>query len=248
MSELSSKILNEIEEKKVQPTPHWQLVMRTAADWLLIIVTLILGCWAFGMVYFLLSREDWGAAPLFGGEPQFVFMAVPYAWLAVFVLLSILVYINFRHSKRGYRYAACWIVGGIFVLSLAGGWAINEFGWSQPTHDMLNRNLGFYHHSFDSHAMMWENPDRGFLAGRVVDIVDPSKFDLNDVDDRLWLVSFGPEAVFSPQIQLVPGLPLGVMGQRTGDHLFLAKKIRLWTQPAPNCAVGARNMCPLRSN
>ena len=118
MGKISDKILKEIDRRGVEPSPAWRFTLEAVLMWIGLMVFLASGALSVSVIISLIADSDWSGLRHFRGGPAgFVFMSLPYLWLALAALLTVVAYIDFRRTRDGYRYGTAVVIGVAIALS-----------------------------------------------------------------------------------------------------------------------------------
>ncbi|MEI6378923.1 MAG: hypothetical protein WCO55_04655 [Candidatus Falkowbacteria bacterium] len=223
MNNISEIVQAKIEAEHIAPEPKWHFMARRSVFWLLTIGSIVLGIVSTAVILNIIENSDWDAYNRF----ELVFMAVPYLWLVMFAAFVVAAYYNFRHSKRGYHYPLFLIVGVTLFCSIVGGFFFYRAGWGEDIHEILIVRVPRYERAFDTRMMAWQNPHMGLLAGRIIE-VHPADFRLQDFAGHDWQVLYGPQTVLAPQMVIMAGERVKLIGINKDDDIFEAREIRQW--------------------
>lgn len=226
MPDLSNKVLDEIKDKNITPKPRWQFVSRDLLFWAAFSVSVGVGAVAVSAMLDRITSIDWDIYPQLGRGPVLhVFMSLPYLWVVVVVLFSLLAIYNFRHTKEGYRYRPVVVITTSVIISLVGGTALFLVGYGGKIDECVVQRPSFAL-TIERPRDVWGQPERGLLAGEIEAIDDEEKsFRLLDLAGEPWQVLYF-RAVY--QIPLFPDEQVKIIGEIIGDHLFEAAEIRPW--------------------
>ncbi len=229
LNNLAEKIIKTIEEKKIKPRPKWEFVLKNYFIWAAAIITLIIGGLAFAVIIYLIRNSDWEIYQQINSSwLEFIILSLPYFWLLTFMALIAMAYYNFKHTKSGYKYRFHLIVVVVFLLSLTGGSLFYVFGLGEYVDKVFEEQIPVYHQLMAHRYKIWQQPENGFLAGEVEQIISPEKFKLEDLNGNQWLVSYQMD---SKQWQIKPGLRVKIIGKITSDNHFQAEIIKPFGYP-----------------
>ena len=222
---LDKKIIKTIKERKLTPRPRWQFLLKNYLIWSGGVLSLLAGSLAFAMILFMVKNNDWRMyAPISGSLLKFVFLTLPYFWLLFLFLFIMVAYFNLRHTKKGYRYSLISIIIGSFALSMILGSGLYAVGLGQAVDDILGKKAPFYERFINKRMGMWSNPDRGLLAGVIIDKISDNEFKLLDIKRKEWLI-LTEKATTVPEMILKVGTPVRLIGQCLDESSFEAIRI-----------------------
>lgn len=228
MSKISDEVLKTIEREKITPKPRWEFLFKNYIIWIFFAIFIISGALAVSTILFILTTQDWDVYDYLGrGFLAHVFISIPHFWIIIFVLLILIAYYDFVHTKYGYRYA----VSRIFLLSIVGGLilgiALFFCGIDSQIHTNLSKNVPFYNGLIYYKEDIWDKPERGLLSGEIIDMKNKNEFILKDFQGNTWDVT-GDNILWPDDLIPRKGLEIKIIGQKQIDSNFYCKTIRRW--------------------
>ncbi|MDD2758045.1 MAG: hypothetical protein PHD72_01565 [Patescibacteria group bacterium] len=222
--EVSQKVLAQIQHDKIEPVGKWRFVWRRLLFWLLAGVAVVLGGLSAGTAYFMQANQDWDIWPrLTDSFITFFLLVLPYFWIILFGIFVVLVYLNLRHTKYGYRWHFWLIAGGYVVITAVLGAIFYQAGLAGKIETVLGEALPLYHH-VNYGSGIWAKPESGLLSGRVVS-VSGTVFILEDLDGQKWTIA----SAGAVNIDLIaPEARLKIVGEKAEAGIFRANEIRSW--------------------
>ena len=226
--DIGKQVLERIEKEQVRPYSRWRFVLRRSVMWGLFILSLALGSLACGVVIFQLTHADWDLCHNFHvGYVTFLFYVLPYVWLVFLLGFTAFAYFYFRRTERGYRYPTVWLIGGSILLSLVGGGVAYKVDLAARLEVVLRNNVALYRQMQEIKSRIWVAPEKGLLAGEIVDVLDAGKIRLKDFKGHIWRVDV-KNALWRGRLKASKGLKIKVIGRLEGKDHFLAEEIRPW--------------------
>lgn len=232
MGELSNKVLEKIKEKKIEPKPRWQFLLKKYFIWTSFVLSVLIGAIASCIIADVFFDNDWDIYKYAADNPlQKIIISIPFIWFGVLVLFLALAYFNYKHMKSGYKYEAYAILGLSIITSVVLGLFLNfYFGAGEKVDALLVEHVPFYI-KISSHCNnkeVWMQPEKGLLAGRIVRIARPDNFDLEDFNGLLWTVKESRNIFMHANSPLVEREEVKIIGEKEADGLFRALEIRQW--------------------
>ncbi len=129
----SEQLIREIEARGAIPTPKWKFFITRGVVWFLAIISVLIGGIAFAIGEFVFIDND-GISKFQNSSIQDMVQSIPFVWLAVLAFFTASAYYGFRHTRRGYKYAAIGVVMVVIVLSITLGFILNAFDFGQNIH------------------------------------------------------------------------------------------------------------------
>ncbi|MFH1456895.1 MAG: hypothetical protein ABIF17_02135 [Patescibacteria group bacterium] len=218
---LSQKVLETIQNKNIKPEPKWKYALRSWLIWVLSAISLILSSLAFAIIIYLLKNNDWELRNKVSRSIfEFIFLSLPYFWVIFVVLVIILVYYNFLHTKKGYKYKWHIIIFVSLFASIVLGILFYSFGIGQVVENELNSHLFIYQKMMRHRLDMWQRPERGVLPGRILRIKSDNEFYLIDLKGHGWNVHC------EDNLSIKEGQEVKMIGESIGQDNFKAMQIR----------------------
>lgn len=225
--QLSEKILNKIKEKNIAPKAKIIFVLKNIAFWVLFVFSVVIGSLATSIIIWVLKNNDWELQRyinenLFG----FTLKTFPYLWLGVLLLFIGVAYLNYTHTKHGYRHQYYLVVLVSIVSSLILGSVFHLAGLGPRIENTLVKKVPVYNKMVEKDSMFWQKPNDGLLAGKVLIIQDEAHFVLVDLQSREWNIICEDCLKMGPPI--VPGIRIKVVGNPMPEQSFMAEVIKMW--------------------
>ena len=225
MSEkITKKVLEKIKKEEIKPEAKWKFLLKNYFVWGLFAISIIVGALAVAVIIFGIKISDWDMYDrLAGGPVKFLIMTLSYFWLLIFVVFVSVAYYNLKHTKKGYKYNIFTIVA-VSLLStiLLGGFAYTV-GFGEKLENSLVQKAPFYNGMEHKREMMWNQHERGVLAGKILELRE-GELDLEDIEKIRWRVFTG-SAEMMPTVVLEDGKMIGIFGKKIDDNTFEAHKI-----------------------
>jgi hypothetical protein len=242
--DIGKKVLERIEEEQVKPYSKWRFVFHRSVMWSLFATSLLLGSLASGVVLFRLTHADWDLCMhLEHSIWEFAILTLPFVWLIFLFGFAGFAFFYFRRTKRGYRYPTVWVIAGSIILSLLSGMAVYKLGMAVKIEYLCSNRISFYRMIQKRRGRFWVAPERGFLAGEIMQVLPDDRFRLMDFYGRIWTVE-AKEAVWKGRTHNLKNLVIKIIGKQGEANSFVAKEIRPWLG-ACRCS-GQRSNCPGR--
>jgi len=231
MTELSEKIIKEIEERKICPTPRWCFSVRDYGLFALFIALIIVGALAVATMIFMIVDYDWSVYRYLNqSQLESALLALPYLWLIVLGIFAYFAYSGFRRTKTGYRLETPLLILISIASSTLLGAVIYSRGFDSELHEFIARQAPVYHYLKYDREDEWNNPDKGLLAGQIITIDSSNEFRIIDFHGKSWVVLIRGCCLDKHLIQ--ENIRIRIIGERTmiyenGDRFF-ADEIFPW--------------------
>lgn len=226
--DIADKTLELIEGKKIRPLPKWRFQARSGFLWFFLSLSLAAAAMAIATIIFIVSDYDWEInGALHKGVLESIFYAVPYFWLGVLVFFIVLAYYDFRSTRKGYRYNVALAVGGTASLSLVAGILLFYSGLNSQIHDAVSRRFPAYGWLVYDKSDLWNNAEKGFLGGSVIDAESSDSFIIRDPDGVIWRISGNGLEWFDPALPKA-GVRVRLTGRMSDGHSFAAETVKSW--------------------
>jgi hypothetical protein len=226
--DVSEKTLKIIEEKNINPQARWRFLLKDYFFWLLFGLSVIVGAMAVSAVIFMLTVNDWDIYEYLGRSlPEHILISMPYLWITVLLAFLALAFYNFKYTRRGYRYEIRLIIFGSIVLSLIFGLAFFLAGLGEQIHNIFMSQVPFYNNLIYDTRNIWDNPQKGLLAGQITEIKNQDDFMLRDFHGKFWVVEReGFRCCDSSLLQV--GKEVEMIGHSGDDDIFFVIMMRPW--------------------
>jgi len=222
---ISEKILEQIKNRSLKPKTKWSFRLRTYFIWFLVILLLVLSSLAFGVILYMLVNNDWSFQQRINPNlPGYILDTLPIFWLLLLGFLTLLLYFEFKSTKKGYRFTLAHILLGSVIASFALGFIFYSFGVGQVIDEELNERVPIYRNFLNPRNQIWLQPEEGFLLGEITKIVDPTMVEIIDPLNNEWVVIVNEESQMMP-INLDIGMKLKIIGEIVEEGLFEAEMI-----------------------
>ncbi len=224
---IGEEIIKIIEEKQIKPKPRWQFVLRNYVIWIFSGVFIVFGSLTVSTILFIISDQDWDIYDYLGtNHLKQVFMSIPYFWIVFFVLVILLAYYSFVHTKHGYKQT----ISRVFLASIMGsvifGTALYFLGINSEVHELFSREVPFYDRLVYCNQDIWSDPKRGLLGGKIEEIKDKNEFTLKDFQNNIWYVT-GDNIEWNGVVA-EPGMQVKLIGSCGTDNNFNGKSLQPW--------------------
>jgi hypothetical protein len=231
MESISQKIIEKIKKENITPKPKWHFLLKNSVLWASFAVSIAIGSLAVSIILHLTHESDWDIYRyLEKGYGHFLIDTIPLLWIGFVLLFLAVAYYNCRHTDCGYRYQAYYIVFSSFILSFILGYGCYAFGLGRIMDEMLSENVNCYCGAVARQKQVWSQPDKGLLAGRVIEIKIDDNFDLEDFSGHIWQVRKNGEEIIYRNVVIRPHEQVKIIGRRGGETIFVAKEVRPWMQ------------------
>lgn len=228
MSKLSKDILGRIKKDNITPISRWRFVVLHAILWILVTLAVVFGSMAMSVIFRVIDGADWEIARQVGKNSFHSFaLILPYIWIAVLGLIIFLASKLFEHTKKGYRYGHFVVAASSVVISVVFGAGLYFVGVGDTVHAALSNNVPTYAQWEENRDKMMVAPDRGALVGRITEFKSDDEIVLVDLKGNVWEVDIS-NAEIQQESMLRARMPIGVIGGKTSENTFNAKRIVPW--------------------
>ncbi len=223
MNQLTDKVLSAIKERHIAPKPRWQFLLQRWVIWAAAGFSVLLGSVAFSVMLFRLVNNDWEILEQLERTPlEHLFNTLPVVWLVVLALFIFLAYYNARHTSGAYKYHAYWIVTGSILISFGLGGIMYAVGLAPQVEQFVYGQMPWVGRIHEQRLETWTQPERGLLAGEVVELGNGmTLFQLEGFDGTVWVVRRGTNYVepfrFNPEV----GTFVRVTGMAGTDQAYI---------------------------
>lgn len=219
MTNLDKQILNQI--KDLKPKAKWKFLFKNYLIWFLGIVFLIFASFACAFLLYLVFNNDWEHSTLIAGSFWDYWIAsFPHIWFIFTIIFLIISYQNFKHTEKGYRIGQKTLIAinVLVILFLAFIFCSFGIGNTIETIDLEQSKI------FNQRKVIWINPEKGFLAGEVVEKSENS-LKLIDFEGKAWIIDTTEANITSHTEEGVK-----ILGNQIRDGVFKAKEVLPWSR------------------
>ena len=188
---LRSSVYDRIDCEKICPHSRLFFLTQEYFIWAVWISSILIGALAVAVSLFVLKYRQYAFyEATHENFFTFVIEALPYLWIIIFGLMAFVAVYNIRHTKKGYRYPLWQILGSSMVLSLAGGAALQTFGFGYSVDHLLGQQMRMYGSQEKLEEKLWQNPNEGRLIGHMLHqaMVPTSTVVFTDEAGGVWQV------------------------------------------------------------
>jgi len=227
-NKFGNKLLNEIKKKKLTPKPKWHFLLKNYMIWGAGFTSLIIGGLAMSIIIYLLRYNDWNIYKQISNSlPGFILLTLPYFWVIFLAIFIFIIYYNFKHTKKGYRYSLPAILIISVISSILLGGLFFQIGLGKTIDNILGERAPFYDRIFNQHIRLWNVPEEGRLSGLVVAEPSVNEIILMDRESKQWQV-FLQDARYPAELEIRVGQPIRLIGDQISDNEFLVKEVLLF--------------------
>lgn len=190
VSNLAASVLERIATEHLVPKHKWHFLVREYGIWVLWALAVVFGAISVAVMLFV---EEHARFALYEATHEtalsFFVDVLPYMWMLVFIVMLVLAYNNFRHTKRGYRYHIHHIVISSIIFSLLGGTLLYTTGVGALIDTQAGKHLSTYLSMEKMEMRLWQAPREGRLVGTFLEMVDnDTVYVLTDKKNKNWYV------------------------------------------------------------
>jgi len=229
MKNLSNEVFKKIKDNDIKPKPRWYFITKNYFIWSIFGISIILGSFAFSMVIFIIKQLDWDIYHYMGDSfIKTLFISLPYLWLIFLFLITGVAYYNFIHTKRGYRFKLISILLISLIISISLGTGLYFNGFSERLEKIFSAKIPYYNQLVYSCEEQWMQPERGLLAGTIIEIGFPeNNFILRDLENNRWEIE-ASKVIWKGKLTPTTNLKIKLIGKLIDNNNFKAVEIRPW--------------------
>ncbi|OGF32328.1 hypothetical protein A2223_00835 [Candidatus Falkowbacteria bacterium RIFOXYA2_FULL_35_8] len=181
---LVDKISEQIKKENIEPKSKWGFVFKSYFFWVMFATALFFGSLACGIIFFLSQNSI-----VLGEEKIKVLSLVIGFWFVALTVLIYLSYLNFQHTKHGYKYNQLLVVVICVFASVAIGFGLYSYADMRIVENSMYNKFPMYRQVFKQGFKNSFKPDEGNLLGVVMEIGD-QQFLLDDIRGQDWQILF----------------------------------------------------------
>jgi hypothetical protein len=221
--------LEEIKEKKIQPKPKWEFLLKEYLIWVFGIGSLLVGGLAFSVIIHMSITNDWDVYEYINNSlVSFILATLPYFWLMCLGIFIALAYYNFKHTKSGYHYQIHALVLVSVISSILLGGVFYSVGLGRTLDVVFSENVPAYHQFMNHRRALWKHPEKGLLAGIITE-KNGDDIKVKDFDGKTWSISLD-DIIFDDDLDIEKGSRVRLIGRVTSDGEFKAERLMPWVR------------------
>lgn len=243
MEKISQEVLKQIKQSKINPRPKWFFKFKNYIFWFLFIISVIFGGFSIGTLIYQYENQNSFAAyyHLNNNFLESFFFAIPYFWLIIFLVLITFSIYDYFHTKKGYRYNVFKIAGLSLLISLILGISFFYLGLGKIIDQELNQKVGFYHELNQQKEKVWNQPEKGLIAGTIKEIKSNKLFILEDLSGKSWQINYQNAQIFG-RAKIEVGEQIKIVGEKQDADKFNAQQIRPYAGNSMQKGKGRNNV------
>jgi uncharacterized membrane protein len=145
MDDFSTQIVRELQTRGIVPVPRWHFLLKRSVFWSLAVTSILVGAVAVSVAdYVFFDNEGVSTAVLLESPLESIIQLIPFVWIVVFGLFVASAYLSLRHTRTGYRLGTATSIGGVIIVSIILGVALNTVDFGQAVHYYLLHHTTFY--------------------------------------------------------------------------------------------------------
>ncbi len=225
--DISQTVLKTIKDQGISPRPRWQFLLKDYTLFLATAIFVIFGGFTMATIMHTIVMSDWDIyGRIYGSLWKFILLSLPYFWFILFLLFLWLAKYYFQHTDKGYKFGWQILAAVSIFLSLVLGFVFYRLGWGGSVDSLFAKNVPFYEQIINPRARVWQSPERGFLAGVILELGDYQMI-VRDLNSKEWLVSLEDADEAGQEIfaRLSLGQPVRIVGQALEGDIFYAEII-----------------------
>ena len=231
-NKVSDSFWSTIEKKRITPIPRWRFVLKQITLWILVATLAVIVSLAGSVALYISLNHDFSIShdytiTLLHEYPLLIsiLMSMPYTWIVLIILFSLLVFTVVSRSKKGYSYGIIRIITGLLIATIPLTTVFYASGIGRSAHWYMSEHYSDYYHLVNGNEQDWSHPDKGRLGGRVIRYDEKERIlILKSFDNELWRIDVKNARIDSDTL-LLPGNYVKVKGVQTTKEGFLAHSI-----------------------
>lgn len=174
-------VLSRIEREQLQPHSRLYFQSKECFIWTAWFIALLIGAVAVAVTLYVSTSVPYTLYEATHNNLLTAFVsALPYIWVVIFILTAYLAIVNFRFTKRGYRYQVYTVLLGSVAFSLFAGTAFHYFGGGYALDQALGDMIAAYPSYEKQQYALWQAPEQGRLIGTLLPYENGTSTDSGD--------------------------------------------------------------------
>lgn len=233
----SDSFWKEIEKRKVSPIAPWKFHLKNYGLWFMVILLGFVSSVTITVIYYVLYHHDRDVDKrLYSGFADWVALvlnildSIPYFWIVIVAIFSMITVYLLRSSKKGYRYSRRMVSGmGLISVIMFSG-LLSFFDTGKLIHRYLSTHVAAYDKIVYGNEQQWSQPENGYLGGMIIQYSDSAHIiEIRDYHGFVWAVDISV-ADIKKGTRLDSGIHVKITGVQTGEGHFKASSIQGWDE------------------
>ncbi len=235
MMTLADKIVQNIKDDHIKPTPKWYFTWGNGLKGLLFVLFITLGSLAFSVVLFAISQSDFKLLSHFGHTMlEKILVVMPILWLVLLVVFLSGSILSVLQASRAYKFTFDKWVAFSTGLSIVLGTLFFITGGAQMFEQKFATSIESYESIQEKKSKIWSQPQLGMLSGKIIESGD-KRLTITDWRNENWNIIID-SAFVAPQLTLEAGELIKINGNIVDGHTFEAERITPWGGMPGKCS------------
>lgn len=214
---ISDQTLNLITKNQIKPIPKWEFVAKNLGLWSTFLLSFLVLAIGISLSYFGLIDN----------------IITPYLWYFIAVLFLGSSFVLFKKTKGAYRFYSYQVLLPIVFLGLIIGGVFFKTGLASKIDRGLESRSALYRQIVPMRMVVWNNPQEGYLSGKIISINSDNDFKIQDFNNNIWNIS-GTNINIRTRVQMIVGEEIKLIGTQISADSFSATEIRPWAGQGQN--------------
>lgn len=225
--ENSDQLIEKMRLQNIKPKPSWHFTTKTIFFWVVFLISVLLGAFAFSVVLFSIQQIEFDLLThMSHSYIELLIGLAPLFWIISLIIFLIMAMIGIKNSKKGYKFSFSKITAFSASFSILIGTLFFIGGGAQWLEHAFSVRVGIYESVQEKKVKMWNKPEEGYLAGTILKVNEES-LELNDFNNQTWLIDIEQanvsQAVFLEEKEIIK-----IIGEIISNHNFRADVIKPW--------------------
>jgi len=176
------------------------------------------------LIIYLSINNEWQIASYYShSQIDFYLSTFPYlflipTFLSFFVAIIIYFFSESKNDFSVYKFSIVFFVGAFALATI-----LFYLGIAQKFVDRVEDQY-YYNKAIEKRFLLWNNPEFGFLSGRIGIIHDINDFLLYGLDENTWTIRMDKKNIEDPEL-IQTGTDVRLIGRIADDGVFEAEEI-----------------------
>ena len=225
--ENSEELIEKMKSMNVKPKPTWHFTFKTTFYWFIFFISVALGAFAFSIVLFAIQQIDFDlVSHMSHSKLEFLLGLAPFFWIISIIIFLFAAMIGVKKSKKGYKFSYAKILAFSASFSILIGTLFFIGGGAEWLENAFSVRVGLYESVDAKKAKMWSEPEKGFLAGTIIEAGN-TILQLTDLNGNFWTVDI-EQANIPRSVLITDGEKIKIIGEITSTSNFRAAELRPW--------------------
>lgn len=185
MKNFTNIIKENIEKNNIKPLPKYYFIIKNILFAIIFLISIFFGSIVTSLIiYSVLEGGFEGIDPIYTE----LIKSLPFIWIFFFCIFSIIALWGIKHFPKTYKFSSTFFILINILLTLFLGIILYFFEFPE-TFEKYERHIPFHTPVEKNILKKWNDPQKGFLSGEVIDInLENNEITVKNIENKVWKV------------------------------------------------------------